>query len=112
MQDGPQTGCYRYRHQLECARGKGREGKIWGTSIAHYGFTVLELWFPIPNRPGRAGADENTTISFSTDANHQRPEVTGRQIRVLYSALPDSCTLIFQQNTAGWGSYFTTKTGM
>lgn len=44
---------------------KGREGKIWGTDIAHYGFKVLGFGSNTPS-PWRAGANENTTIRFST----------------------------------------------
>src|SRR5690349_24060416 len=45
---------------------KGREGKIWGTNIAHYGFQYLGFG-TAKESPWRAGANENTTISFSTD---------------------------------------------
>ena len=45
---------------------KGREGKIWGTTIAHYGFMVLGFGSNVES-PWRAGADEGTTMSFSTD---------------------------------------------
>lgn len=45
---------------------KGREGKIWGTTIVPYGFTVLGFGSSVES-PWRAGADEGTTISFSTD---------------------------------------------
>src|SRR5512139_524098 len=45
---------------------KGREGKIWGTDVAPYGFNVLGFGSDKPS-PWRAGADENTTIQFSTD---------------------------------------------
>src|SRR5215213_1781698 len=43
---------------------KGREGKIWGTQVAHYGF--VDLGHGTTNAaPWRAGANENTTMSFS-----------------------------------------------
>jgi hypothetical protein len=43
---------------------KGREGKIWNTRVAHYGF--IDLGHGTTNAaPWRAGANENTTISFS-----------------------------------------------
>ena len=44
---------------------KGRDGKIWGQLI-HTGFT--DLGFGTSKAaPWRAGANENTTIEFSTD---------------------------------------------
>ena len=44
---------------------KGREGKIWG-QLVPYGFT--DQGFGTSRAaPWRAGANENTTISFSTD---------------------------------------------
>lgn len=84
---------------------KGREGKIWGTSVAPFGFTVLGYGSNVAS-PWRAGADESTTISFSTDvAINGKPLVKGRYgfFIALYA---DSCTLIFNKNTEGWGSYF------
>lgn len=45
---------------------KGREGKIWGTPIAHYGYVDLGFGAATAS-PWRAGADECTRMSFSTD---------------------------------------------
>ena len=44
---------------------RGRTGQIWGTEIAHYGFKVLGYGSEVAS-PWRAGANECTTISFST----------------------------------------------
>lgn len=84
---------------------KGREGKIWGTSIAHYGFTVLGFGSNVPS-PWRAGADENTTISFSTDVTINGKKLAAGKYGFFIALYPDSCTLIFSSNTVGWGSYF------
>src|SRR5262245_66300529 len=44
---------------------KGREGKIWNTRVAHYGF--VDLGHGTSHAaPWRAGANENTTIAFSS----------------------------------------------
>lgn len=43
---------------------KGREGKVWGV-LAHNGFTDLGFGTS-KSSPWRAGANENTTIEFST----------------------------------------------
>src|SRR5687767_9593616 len=45
----------------------GREGKIWG-GVVHYGFADLH-YGTTKAAPWRAGADENTTIEFSTEVS-------------------------------------------
>jgi tetratricopeptide (TPR) repeat protein len=84
---------------------KGREGKIWGTSIAHYGFTVLGFGSNVQS-PWRAGADENTTIAFSTDVTINGKKLAAGKYGFHIALYPDSCTLIFNKNNTGWGSYF------
>src|SRR6478735_171252 len=45
---------------------KGREGKIYGTNVAWFGYEVLGFGSNVAS-PWRAGADECTTMSFSTE---------------------------------------------
>ncbi len=84
---------------------KGREGKIWGTTVAHYGFA--DLGFGTSKAaPWRAGANENTTISFSTDV-----QVEGKNLAAgtygLFVALDSlESTIIFSKNSTSWGSYY------
>ncbi|HRG78840.1 MAG TPA: DUF2911 domain-containing protein [Cyclobacteriaceae bacterium] len=84
---------------------KGREGNIWGTSIAPYGFTVLGYGSNVAS-PWRAGANESTTISFSTDVTINGKPLAAGAYGFFIALYPDSCTLIFNRNAAGWGSYF------
>lgn len=84
---------------------KGREGKIWGTPVAHYGFAVLGFGSNVES-PWRAGADESTTISFSTDVTINGKPLPAGNYGFFIAVYPDSCVLIFNKNTAGWGSYF------
>lgn len=84
---------------------KGREGKIWGTDVAPYGFNVLGFGSSVAS-PWRAGADESTTISFSTDVTINGKPLAAGRYGFFIALYPDSCTLIFNKNTAGWGSYF------
>jgi hypothetical protein len=84
---------------------KGREGKIWGTSVAYYGFEVLGFGSDQPS-PWRAGADENTTISFSTEVRIQGKTLPAGKYGFYIALAPDSCTLIFSKNADGWGAYF------
>lgn len=84
---------------------KGREGKIWGTDIAWYGFKVLGFGSNSAS-PWRAGADECTNISFSTDVTINGKQLAAGNYAFFIALYPDSCVLIFNKNTAEWGSYF------
>lgn len=84
---------------------KGREGKIWGTDVAYYGYSVLGYGSTVQS-PWRAGADESTTISFSTDVTINGKALSAGTYGFFIALYPDSCELIFNSNTAGWGSYF------
>ncbi|MFD2569526.1 DUF2911 domain-containing protein [Spirosoma soli] len=84
---------------------KGREGKLWGTSVAHNGFQDLGFGTS-KSAPWRAGANENTTIQFSHDVT-----VEGNPLPAgtygLFMALGDQeTTVIFSKNFTSWGSYY------
>jgi tetratricopeptide (TPR) repeat protein len=87
---------------------KGREGKIWGTDIAPYGFTVLGFGSNVES-PWRAGADECTTMSFSTDVTINGKMLPAGKYAFFIAVYADSCVLIFNKNTKEWGSYFYDK---
>jgi hypothetical protein len=87
---------------------KGREGNIWGTSVAPYGFTVLGYGSYMES-PWRAGSNESTTISFSTDVSINGKPLAAGTYGFFIALYADSCTLIFNKNTKGWGSYFYNK---
>ena len=84
---------------------KGREGKIWGTNVAYYGYQVLGFGSDMES-PWRAGADESTVISFSTDVTVNGKKLAAGQYGFFVALYPDSCVLIFNKNVEGWGSYF------
>lgn len=84
---------------------KGREGKIWGTDIAPYGFTILGYGSNVQS-PWRAGANESTTMSFSTDVLINGKPLAAGKYGFFIALYPDSSVLIFNKNTSGWGSYF------
>lgn len=83
---------------------RGRE--VWGTPLAHYGYTNLGFG-PATAAPWRAGANENTTITFSDDAI-----VEGKSIPAgtygLFIGIHESGTadIIFSKNSSSWGSFF------
>ena len=82
---------------------RGRE--IWGKLVPYgmnnFGFGTAKL------SPWRAGADENTVITFSHDAT-----VEGKAIKAgtygLHMIVKEngSITVIFSSNSTAWGSYF------
>ena len=84
---------------------KGREGKIWGTNVAYYGFTDIGFG-TAKSSPWRAGANECTTMEFSTDVTIEGKTLAAGKYGFFIALYPDSCTLIFNKNPAGWGSYF------
>ncbi|HEV7780254.1 MAG TPA: DUF2911 domain-containing protein [Chitinophagaceae bacterium] len=82
-----------------------REGKIWGEVIT-WGFTSLNLNTNKSNMPWRAGANENTFITFEHDV-----KVEGKNLRAgtygLHMAVwPDSAVLIFSTQSDAWGSFY------
>jgi tetratricopeptide (TPR) repeat protein len=87
---------------------KGREGKIWGTPIAHYGYTVFGFGSDVES-PWRAGADECTTISFSTDVKINGKTLAAGKYAFFIALYADSSVLIFNKNINAWGSYFYDK---
>ncbi len=84
---------------------KGREGKIWGSTVAHYGFQNLGFG-TAKESPWRAGANENTIFSFSTDVMVEGKPLAAGKYGFFIAVYADSCTLIFSKNSTAWGSYF------
>ncbi len=83
---------------------KGREGKIWGQLIAP-GFNDLGFG-NTTQAPWRAGANENTTIEFSTDVKVEGQNLPAGKYGFSIAYGPDECTLIFSKNSTSWGSFF------
>jgi hypothetical protein len=83
---------------------KGRDGKIWG-QLVHKGF--MDLGFGTSKAaPWRAGANENTTFTCTTDVM-----VEGKNLKAgtygFFIAMGDGeATLIFSNNATSWGSFF------
>lgn len=87
---------------------KGREGKIWGTNVAYYGYEVLGFGSDVLS-PWRAGADEATTISFSTDVMINGKRLSAGRYALFMGLSSDSTEIIFNANDQAWGSYFYDK---
>ena len=83
---------------------KGREGKIWN-NLVHTGFT--DLGFGTSKAaPWRAGANENTTITFSTDVLVEGKPLQAGTYGFFVAMGNGDATLIFSNNSTSWGSFF------
>lgn len=87
---------------------KGREGKIYGTDVVPFGYTVLGFGSNVPS-PWRAGADECTVMSFSTDVTINGQKLPAGKYAFFIEVHEDSSILIFNKNDKAWGSYFYRK---
>lgn len=84
---------------------KGREGKIYGTDIVHKGF-IDQGFGSSKAAPWRAGANENTTIEFSTDVTIEGKPLPAGKYGFFIAYDPEACTVIFSKNSISWGSYY------
>jgi len=82
----------------------GREGKIWG-NLVHYGFADLH-YGTSKAAPWRAGANENTTIEFSTEAFVEDKAIPAGKYGFFIAMGPDQATLIFSKFNSAWGSFY------
>jgi len=87
---------------------KGREGKIYGTDVVPFGYTVLGFGSNMAS-PWRAGADEATTMSFSTDVTINGQKLPAGKYAFFIEVQENSSVLIFNKNDKAWGSYFYRK---
>src|SRR5882724_4755188 len=83
---------------------KGREGKIWGQLIP-VGFTDPGFGSS-KAAPWRAGANENTTIEFSSDVKIEGQPLPAGRYGFFVAYDPNECTLIFSKNSTSWGSFY------
>lgn len=86
-------------------RGNDRSGKIWG-GLVPFGFQKIPFACQC-EIPWRAGANENTTITFANDV-----KIEGKTLPAgtygLHMAIweDDRATIIFSKNSTSWGSFF------
>src|SRR5215211_489710 len=84
---------------------KGREGKIWNTPVAHYGF--LDLGHGTSTAaPWRAGANENTTLSFSHPVKIEGKDLSAGSYGFFIALGEEESTLIFSKVHTSWGSFY------
>ena len=82
----------------------GREGKIWGDLVPygfvdyHYGTSKAAPW--------RAGANENTTIEFSTDVTIEGKPLAAGKYGFFIAMGPEKATLVFSKDNNAWGAFY------
>jgi tetratricopeptide (TPR) repeat protein len=84
---------------------KGREGKIWNTPVAHYGFADQGHGTSYA-APWRAGANENTTISFSHPVRIEGKELAAGTYGFFIALAETESILIFSKMNNSWGSFY------
>ena len=84
-----------------------REGKIWGPgNLVTYGFTSTNLNTNKNNMPWRAGANDNTVVSFEHDVKVEGKNIKAGSYGFFVALWPDSAILIFSKQTGAWGSFY------
>ena len=82
-----------------------RTGKIWG-ELVHYGF-IDQGFGSSKAAPWRAGANENTEISFSHNVKVEGKDLKAGTYGFFIAVEKDKpWTLVFSKNHSSWGSYF------
>lgn len=84
---------------------KGREGKIWNTPVAHYGFADQGHGTSTA-APWRAGANENTTISISHPVKIEGKDLPAGSYGFFIALGEEESTLIFSKINNSWGSFY------
>jgi tetratricopeptide (TPR) repeat protein len=82
----------------------GREGKIWG-GVVHYGFLDLD-YGTSKAAPWRAGANENTTIEFTSEVTIEGKPLPAGKYGFFIGMGPDKATLVFSKFNTAWGSFY------
>ena len=83
---------------------KKRDDHIWGELVppgyVDQGFGTSKA------APWRAGANESTSIEFSTDVKIEGQPLAAGKYGFFIAYDPNECTLIFSKNSSQWGSFF------
>jgi hypothetical protein len=83
---------------------KGREGKIWG-QLVPFGYNYLGFGTS-QAAPWRAGANECTTMEFSTEVSIDGKILPAGKYGFFIATGKEESTLIFSKNSTAWGSFF------
>jgi hypothetical protein len=84
-----------------------REGKIWGEgNLVTYGFTSTNLNTTKNTQPWRAGANENTVITFEHDVKVEGKDIKAGTYGLHMAVWPEKVTIIFSNQSGSWGSFY------
>jgi hypothetical protein len=87
-----------------------REGKIYGDgNLITYGFSSGSFITNKNTSPWRAGANENTLISFEHDVKVEGKDIKAGTYGLHIALYPDKATLIFSNQIGAWGSFYYTE---
>src|SRR6187399_386189 len=82
-----------------------REGKIWGDgNTVPYGFKEQSLLTNKNTNPWRAGANENTVITFEHDVKIEGKDLKAGSYGLFMAMGADNVTIIFSNQYEAWGS--------
>ena len=105
---GISTVNIKYSRPRVTFRGQDRSGNIWGTQIP-WGFESTSF-VDGRNIPWRAGANENTVITFSHDVKIEGKDLAAGSYGLHMAIYEDGkATVIFSNNTSSWGSFYYDK---
>jgi len=84
-----------------------REGKIFGDgNLVPYGFSTSSFITNTNTAPWRAGANENTTITFEHDVRVEGKDIKAGTYGLHMALAPDKAKLIFSNQSDAWGSFY------
>jgi len=86
---------------------KGREGQIWG-KLVHYGFIDFN-YGTSKSAPWRAGANENTTIEFTSDVFIEDQALEKGKYGFFIAMGEEKATVVFSKKINDWGSFYYDK---
>lgn len=84
-----------------------REGKIYGdANVVTYGFSTSSFITNQNTSPWRAGANENTIISFEHDVKVEGQPLKAGTYGLFMAMGADNVTIIFSKQSDAWGSFY------
>jgi len=84
-----------------------REGKIWGDgNVVSYGFSTTNYITNKNTSPWRAGANENTIITFEHDVKVEGQPLKAGTYGLFMAMGADNVTIIFSNQSDAWGSFY------
>jgi tetratricopeptide (TPR) repeat protein len=84
-----------------------REGKIWGDgNVVTYGFSTQSFITNKNTSPWRAGANENTLITFEHDVKVEGQLLKAGTYALFMAMGAENVTIIFSNQTNAWGSFY------